>query len=66
MREISKQALEVGRQALLGTLDRLFELNLSVSAFKEISSYGLDILEQHMERKLSSRKMLEARETGLS
>ncbi len=62
MKEISKQALEVGRQALSGTLDRLFELNPSVSASKEISGYGLDILEQHVEKRLASRKMLEARE----
>jgi DNA repair protein RecO (recombination protein O) len=66
MKEISKQALEVGRQALSGTLDRLFDLKPSVVASQEILSYGLDILEQHMEKNLASRKMLEARENGLS
>jgi DNA repair protein RecO (recombination protein O) len=66
MKEISKQALEVGRQALSGTLNRLLELDPSVPGSKEISRYGLDILEQHMEKKLASRKMLEARETELS
>jgi DNA repair protein RecO (recombination protein O) len=60
--QISKEALLIGREALSGTLDRLFKMSPSLVASKEISSYGLDILEHHMEKKLQSRKMLEVGE----
>ena len=65
-KEISKGALLAGRQALSGTLERLFTLHPSEQASKEILSYGLDILEQHIEKKLVSRKMFDQGETGLS
>jgi DNA repair protein RecO (recombination protein O) len=64
MKEISKEALSIGYQALSGTLDRLFTLKPSVRASREILSYGLDILEQHIEKKLLSRRMMETGETG--
>jgi DNA repair protein RecO (recombination protein O) len=64
MKEISKGALSIGRQVLSGALDRLFEIKPSASASKEILSFALDILEEHIENKLLSRKMLEAGETG--
>jgi DNA repair protein RecO (recombination protein O) len=60
MRLISKEGLSVGRQALSGTLDRLFSLNPALVLANEILSFSLDILEQHMEKKLISRKMLDA------
>lgn len=55
---ISQAALSVGRAALSGTLERLLKTNPSLEGSNEISSYALDILEHHMERKLVSRQML--------
>ena len=55
---ISQVALSVGRAALSGTLERLLKTNPSSEGSEEISSYALDILEHHMERKLVSRQML--------
>jgi DNA repair protein RecO (recombination protein O) len=60
-RPISKVTLSVGRVALSGTLDRLLKTAPSLEASNEISSYALDILEHHMERKLVARQMLEVR-----
>jgi DNA repair protein RecO (recombination protein O) len=59
MRPTSKEALSFGRQALSGTLDRLVSLNPGVAPASEILGFSLDILEQHMEKKLISRKMLD-------
>jgi DNA repair protein RecO (recombination protein O) len=64
MKGISKDALLIGRQAFSGTLDRLLKSNPSVAASREMSGYGLDILERHIEKKLVSRKMLETGESG--
>jgi DNA repair protein RecO (recombination protein O) len=61
-KEISNQALSIGRQALSGSLNRLFKLNPSVVASNEILGHALDILEQHIEKKLVSRKMLHSGE----
>ena len=55
---ISKGALSIGRIALSGTLERLFKSSPSLPSSDEISSYALNILEQHMERKLTARKMI--------
>ena len=55
---ISQVALSVGRAALSGTLERLLKTNPSSEGSEEISSYALDILEHHMERKLVARQML--------
>jgi len=63
---ISQVALSIGRVALSGTLERLLRSNPSLSGSHEISSYALNILEQHMERKLTSRQMLEAPKSGES
>lgn len=63
-KEISKEALSIGYQALSGTLDRLLKLRPSITASIEILSYGLDVLEHHIEKNLVSRKMLEVGETG--
>lgn len=64
MRKISKEALSVGRQAFSGTLERLFSSNPPIAGAMEIASFSLDILEEHIEKKLQSRKMLETREAG--
>jgi DNA repair protein RecO (recombination protein O) len=57
-RPISQVALSVGRAALSGTLERLLKSHPSIEGWDEISSYALDILEHHMERKLVARQML--------
>ena len=64
MTEISKEALSIGRQALSGTLDQLLKVNPSIRGSREILSYGLDILEHHIEKKLISRNLLEIGERG--
>jgi len=58
MRAISPSARMVGRQILSGTLDRLLKENSSKATSHEVSSFALDILEHHMERKLVTRKLL--------
>jgi DNA repair protein RecO (recombination protein O) len=55
---ISQVALSIGRGALSGTLERLLKTNPSLSGSDEISSFALDILEHHLERKLVTRQML--------
>jgi DNA repair protein RecO (recombination protein O) len=55
---ISQVALSIGRAALSGTLERLLKTNPSLSGSEEISSFALDILEHHLERKLVARQML--------
>jgi len=42
----------------------LLKENPSISASNEILSYGLDILEHHIEKKLNSRNLLEMGEMG--
>ncbi|MBZ5662094.1 MAG: DNA repair protein RecO [Acidobacteriia bacterium] len=64
MKQISKESLLVGRMALSGTLERLLKENPSPEAPKEILSYGLDVLEHHIEKKLISRKILFLGESG--
>jgi hypothetical protein len=65
MKQISKEALSVGRIALSGTMDRLLKEDPPIGPAKEILSYALDILEHHIEKKLISRKTLETGESGL-
>ena len=60
LESISQVALSVGRTALSGTLERLLKDKPSLTGSDEISSYALNILEQHMERKLTARQMLES------
>jgi len=64
-KQISKEALSVGRKALSGTLDRLLRENPAIGPTKEILSYALDILEHHIEKKLISRKTFETGESGI-
>ncbi|HXP80019.1 MAG TPA: DNA repair protein RecO [Verrucomicrobiae bacterium] len=65
MKPISKEALSFGRTALSGTLDRLLKENPPIGPAKEILSYALDVLEQHIEKKLISRKTFETGESGI-
>ena len=65
MKPISKEALSIGQIALSGTLERLLNGKPSIGPAKEILSYALDILEHHIEKKLSSRKTLEMGESGV-
>jgi len=64
-KQIFKEALAVGRQALSGTLDRFLGSQPGIEPTWEILSYALDILEHHAEKKLVSRKTLETGEGGL-
>lgn len=64
MKQISKESLLIGRTALSGTLERLLKENPPAKASKEILSYGLDVLEHHIEKKLISRKILYSEESG--
>jgi DNA repair protein RecO (recombination protein O) len=65
MKSISKESLSVGKIALSGNLDRLLKENPPIGPAREILSYALDILEQHIERKLISRKTFETGESGI-
>lgn len=64
MKPISKEALTIGQTALSGTLDRLLQTAPKPHPSSEILSYALDLLERHFEKKLSSRRIFEAGETG--
>jgi DNA repair protein RecO (recombination protein O) len=58
MKPMSPVALSIGRVALSGTLERLLKGNPQRAGSIEISSYALDVLEHHIERKLLARQML--------
>ena len=61
---ISQEALSIGRTALSGTLDRLLAADPPIGGTKEILSYTLDVLEHHIEKKLTSRRTFETGESG--
>lgn len=61
---ISKEALSIGQLALGGTLERLLKHNPAQEPAAEILRYALDTLEQHIEKKLISRKTLEEGANG--
>jgi DNA repair protein RecO (recombination protein O) len=61
---ISSMALVAGRQVLAGTLEHYLSLHAPPAGADEISSYALDLLEQHVERKFVSRKLLGTAETS--
>ena len=58
LKPLSKASLSIGRMALSGTLDSLMTVQPESAASTEILSYGLDVIEYHIEKKLISRKML--------
>jgi DNA repair protein RecO (recombination protein O) len=64
MKSISQVALSVGRTGISGTLERLLKGNPSLLGSNEISSYALDILEHHIERRLVARQMLTMGKSG--
>ena len=64
MKLISKEALAIGRKALSGTSDRLLNDNPAEAPSREILSYVLDVLEHHLEKRLTSRKILDAGESA--
>lgn len=64
MHTISKEALLIARKALSGPLDRLVADKPPAGASSEILSFALDVLEHHIEKKLSSRKLLEMGASG--
>jgi DNA repair protein RecO (recombination protein O) len=64
LKAISKVSLSIGRKALSGTLDRLLKEQSNPAASVEILSYGLDVIEYHIEKKLISRKMLARGDSG--
>ena len=59
MRAVSPAARATARRILAERLDRLAEGSFPESAAAEILGYSLDLIEHQIERKLSSRKMLE-------
>jgi len=62
--KISKVALSIGGAVLSGPLERLLKEHPPEGAAKEILKYALDVLEHHFEKKLNSRKSMEAGEIG--
>jgi DNA repair protein RecO (recombination protein O) len=60
MSPISKEALAIGRTALSGTLERLLKEDPNRNAASEILSFGLNVIEHHIEKKLEARKILAA------
>src|SRR5215469_5626938 len=58
-RPISKEALLVGRKALTGTLENLLKSDPASNGARDILGFALDVLEHHIEKKLSSRKLLD-------
>ena len=59
MRPISQEAVSIGRAALSGTLDKLLKGKLASGPIGDVLSFALDVLEHHIEKKLTSRKLLE-------
>jgi DNA repair protein RecO (recombination protein O) len=64
MRAISKETLSIGRTALSGSLDNLLKGNPAAEPVGDVLSFALDVLEHHIEKKLSSRKLLEIGASG--
>lgn len=60
MRLISGQALEIGRRMLAEKLEVMLEQSLSEADAGELSAYLLDIIEHQIERKLTTRELMEA------
>ena len=60
MRAISRDALVVGQRMLAERLDRLGEDSVPPRAAKEITETMLDVIEHQIDRKLTSRELLES------
>ena len=59
MRAISLAAIAAAQRMFSTRLDRLAEENWDESVLREISGFSLDLIEHQIERKLTSRQMLE-------
>jgi DNA repair protein RecO (recombination protein O) len=64
MRPISEEGLLVARMALSGTLDKLLAGTPAPGPATESLGFALDVLEHHIEKKLTSRKLLETGASG--
>ena len=62
MKQISPATLELGRRILVSRIEVLLELQISSVAAVQLTSYALDIIEHHIERKLNSRPLLDSSE----
>ena len=65
MKSISNESLSIGKMALSSPLDRLLLDSARTESARQILSYALDVLERHMEKKLTSRKAFEMGEGGI-
>ncbi|HWF40111.1 MAG TPA: DNA repair protein RecO [Candidatus Acidoferrales bacterium] len=59
-RLVSQTALATARKMLTEHLDRIGEMDIKPNAIREISEVMLDIIERQIDRKLTSREMLES------
>ena len=57
-RSISKEALEMARRMAGGKLEDLIKANFSAAATEEVKDHMLNLIEQHIEKKLKTRKMM--------
>lgn len=58
-RAISEESLGIARRMLGENLEQLLKTPLSTGALSELKDYMLDVVEQHVERRLQSRRLLE-------
>ena len=65
MRLISVRGLDAGRRMLLEKLDRVAKAEESGMVTRDLTDFLLDVIEHHMERKLSTRRVLEAAREGM-
>ena len=55
---ISKETLELARRMAGGKLEDLIKANFSAAAIEEVKDHMLNLIEQHIEKKLNTRKMM--------
>ena len=57
-RSISKEALDIARRMASGKLEDLIKTDFPVAAVEEVKDQMLNLIEQHIEKKLKTRKMM--------
>jgi DNA repair protein RecO (recombination protein O) len=57
---ISQAGLQLARRIVIGKLEHLMTESLSSDALGEVENFMLDMIEQHIEKPLRTRKLLEA------
>ena len=57
-RSISKEVLEMARRMAGGKLEDLIKADLPAAAVEEVKDQMLNLIEQHIEKKLNTRKMI--------